>query len=284
MLSSSSSSSSLSSSIIEQLPSLCMITKHIGDLWEQTLAICKEILSLDFTDNTTSIDKLSSIPESVSTSIISEATNSIKQLPISRITNLKRKNTKKDSNSYDKILNAVKEKINIETFLATDWDTHLSMSMKYLLLAAFLASNNRKETDANTFGNLRKQKRRKVRAGQDEDDDTNIGKTFTLERLMSIYSQITCIGGIQLAGGERAAQALGRSSIMSEPRGAIKEITEYYGDANIFSTVTTLVSLKYFVQGTGWSLEKPSYQCLLNRMQVDKIAQSLNFPLHHFLT
>jgi hypothetical protein len=263
-----------------------MITKHIGDLWEQTLAICKEILSLDFTDNRTSIDKLSSIPSSISTIIINEATNSIKQLPISRITNLKRvRVTKKDTTTtYDKTLNSVKEKINIETFLATDWDTHLSMSMKYLLLASFYASNNRKETDANTFGNLRKQKRRKVRAGQDEDDDTNIGKTFTLERLMSIYSQITCIGGIQLAGGERAAQALGRSSIMSEPRGAIKEITEYYGDANIFSTVTTLVSLKYFVQGSGWSLEKPSYQCLLNRMQVDKIAQSLNFPLHHFLT
>lgn len=262
-----------------------MITKHIGELWEQTHTIGKEIISFDITDSSISIEKLLSIPDSVSTTIINEAANSVKQLPLSRITNPKRKSSqKKASATYDKILHSVKEKINIETFLATDWDAHLSMSMRYLLIAAFLASNNRKETDANTFGNIKKSKRRKLRAGQEEEDETNSGKTFTLERLLSIYSQITCIGGIHLAGGEKAAQALGRSSIMSEPRGAIKEITEYYGDANIFSAVTTLVSQKYFVQGTGWSLEKPTYQCVLNKMQAEHIAKSLNFQLHFYLT
>lgn len=67
---------------------------------------------------------------------------------------------------------------------------------KSLLLASYLASNNPQETDSTTFGTALKGRKKRLRAGQDPDEDTNIKenvvspRTFGLERLLAIYTQI----------------------------------------------------------------------------------------------
>ena len=47
----------------------------------------------------------------------------------------------------------------------------MPLSEKYLMVAAYLASVNRKETDDSVFAGRRKGKRRKVVAGRDEEAD-----------------------------------------------------------------------------------------------------------------
>jgi hypothetical protein len=70
---------------------------------------------------------------------------------------------------------------------------------KTLLLASYLASNNPQETDSTTFGNALKGRRKRQRAGQDPDQEPaqpqskeNLvsPRTFGLERLLAIYTQI----------------------------------------------------------------------------------------------
>lgn len=142
------------------------------------------------------------------------------------------------------------------------------MSQKYLLIAAFLAASNPKESDEHTFGDGKRGKRKKQRAsrasavqssssslqgGLDGKASNTVAsnkashsatapRIFTLERLFTIFAQIACVGGIdQLGGGQRAALALGRPLGLVDVTAAAEEIARCYGDAQLFATVKRII-------------------------------------------
>ena len=148
---------------------------------------------------------------------------------------------------FSNVFNAVKSR---------GWCTTISLSEKYVLLAAYLASTNRKESDDNVFAGKQLVKRRKIAAGHDEVPEceavaalTHIGpssslitRTFTLDRLVSIFGQISSTGGVEnLAGGARAAIALGYGEALSH-QGIFtaEQIATSYGDSDLFGTVSSL--------------------------------------------
>ena len=184
------------------------------------------------------------------------------------------------------------------------------MSIKYLILASFLASHNPKESDDHTFGiHNKRNKRKKARIGTDPNEDASINdansniRSFTIERLMGIFTQIINIGGIATLGsGVKAAQALGRSlQLVEHNRGnllfyslnyllynlrileAMEEITDNYGDVEIFSAVNTLVLQRFLVGTSGSTLDEMSYQCTVTLDMAQELATSLAFHLHDFM-
>ena len=122
----------------------------------------------------------------------------------------------------------------------------MPLSEKYLVVAAYLASVNRKETDDSVFSGRRSGKRRKVRAGHDEETDVaetvrpmSASRSFTMDRLASIFAQIASTGGMEmLGGGEKAAIALGQGAALTD-RGeyTAKQTASLYGDSDFFASV-----------------------------------------------
>jgi membrane protein involved in colicin uptake len=124
----------------------------------------------------------------------------------------------------------------------------MPLSEKYLIVAAYLASVNRKETDDSVFAGRRKGKRRKVAAGHDEEADvaeaeaarpTAASRSFTMDRLASIFAQIASTGGVEkLGGGAKAAIALGHGAALTD-RGeyTARQTASQYGDSDFFASV-----------------------------------------------
>lgn len=146
----------------------------------------------------------------------------------------------------------------------------MPLSHKYLLVAAFLASYNPKESDESTFAGKKRGKRKKGRVGQDDDaqgmnDHDGAGsngggggvgagggrqghvglRVFSLDRLASIFAQIASTGGVEkLGGGARAAIALGHSEALRDGgEFTAAQIAESYGDVDFFSSVRLHSSL-----------------------------------------
>ena len=127
----------------------------------------------------------------------------------------------------------------------------MPLSEKYLIVAAYLASVNRKETDDSVFAGKQKGKRKKVSAGHDDDmvdvtavrTSTSISsRSFTLDRLASIFAQIASTGGVErLGGGAKAAIALGHKAALSNlGEFTVGQIASSYGDSDFFASVSTL--------------------------------------------
>lgn len=97
------------------------------------------------------------------------------------------------------------------TVRAKNWCQSCPIRTRYLLIAAFLASNNPIESDTMKFIGSKNERRKKTRKSDDDDigggssgDACNNNKTtsnsgagvnryFSLERLLSIYAQIAGI-------------------------------------------------------------------------------------------
>jgi hypothetical protein len=149
------------------------------------------------------------------------------------------------------------------TAMPKNWHLNMPLSRKYLFVAAYLASKIPKEIDDAIFAG-RKRKRRKVaRKGTDPADDDEPASTefggggsgprpFSLDRLTSIFAQIASTGDVaRLGGGARAALAFGRSNDHHTSNNTAKsndensanftamQIAENYGDADLFSTVSS---------------------------------------------
>lgn len=131
------------------------------------------------------------------------------------------------------------------------WCSSMPLSEKYLTVAAYLASVNRKETDDSVFAGKQKGKRKKVSAGHDDDmvdvtavrTSTSISsRSFTLDRLASIFAQIASTGGVErLGGGAKAAIALGHKAALSDlGEFTVGQIASSYGDSDFFASVSTL--------------------------------------------
>jgi Origin recognition complex (ORC) subunit 5 C-terminus len=136
------------------------------------------------------------------------------------------------------------------------WCSSMPLSEKYLLVAAYLASVNRKETDDSVFAGKQRGKRKKVQAGRDDEvEDVMLARnpasassrSFTLDRLASIFAQIASTGGVEkLGGGAKAAIALGHRAALSDTgEFTVGQIASSYGDSDFFASVSTTSSLYY---------------------------------------
>lgn len=134
------------------------------------------------------------------------------------------------------------------------WCSSMPLSEKYLLVAAYLASVNRKETDDSVFAGKQRGKRKKVQAGRDDEvEDVMLARnpasassrSFTLDRLASIFAQIASTGGVEkLGGGAKAAIALGHRAALSDTgEFTVGQIASSYGDSDFFASVSTTSSL-----------------------------------------
>lgn len=287
--------------VAEALPRLSIRCNHPLKLLEEVACIWRVLQLPDFTGHI-SVDDVTMLMNQNNLNI-SAAIKSIAQgvlkLPTSNITiESKRRRSSSGSNtttSYETnmkvLLKSLEDKICITTLQGVDWCKHLALSVKYLILAAFLASTNPKESDDHTFGiNNKRGKRKRARAGIDEENEgqkklrASTSRAFSLDRLMGIFTQIINIGGIKVLGsGIRAANVLGRSSKLSDPTTQNMEIISHYGDADIFGCIDRLVSQQLLVQANGWSLDEPQYLCTVSLAMAEELAKSLAFHLYDFI-
>ena len=125
----------------------------------------------------------------------------------------------------------------------------MPMSEKYLFVAAYLASVNRKESDDSVFSGRQRGKRKKAHAGHDEETEENAStmrvsasssRSFTMDRLASIFAQIASTGGVEkLGGGAKAAIALGHKAALTDlGEFTVEQIASSYGDSDLFASVS----------------------------------------------
>jgi hypothetical protein len=162
------------------------------------------------------------------------------------------------------------------------------------MLAVFLAAHIDKSSDDEVFNQRQKGRRKKEKKGSTVAevaaaavDAVAASRSFTLDRLLSIFAQICCIGGISsLGGGERAALALGRGAGLPELNAnwVKDQIEELYGDARLFSAINDLEAQRYLVRGPGWTLEMPTYVSAVTYKLALDISLTLSFNIDAFLT
>ena len=181
-------------------------------------------------------------------------------------------------------LHAVAEVVDIDTLRGRTACVELPLSIKYLIIAVFLASSNSKESDDFIFAMKQKGRRKKEKAGTDTSvSDNSASRSFTLDRLVSIFAQIVCRGGISsLGGGGRAALALGRSAGLPEPSWLADQVEAYYGDARLFAAISDLEAQHLLVRGPGWTLERPIYVSAVPLKLANELSRGLSFDLSAF--
>ena len=137
------------------------------------------------------------------------------------------------------------------------WSEQLPVNQRYLLLAAYLAGANPKQTDGQVFGYQKKGRRKKRRLGEDnasvmesETSSTIIipKNSFELERVWGIFVQIALKGdkdtdqsdhgGAYFSGKETTGQAKGSGKNQKNIAVAIMDTVEReLGNAYLFSSV-----------------------------------------------
>lgn len=104
------------------------------------------------------------------------------------------------------------------------------------MIAAFLASNNRKESDDHLFGSHKRGKRKKKQKGHDENELETASythQTFSLDRLLGIFTTISLNQSTTSIGMERRFH-----HTSSDYEAKRVEDMGCNGDASIFSSVT----------------------------------------------
>jgi origin recognition complex subunit 5 len=143
---------------------------------------------------------------------------------------------------------------------------------KFLLIAAYLASNNPSTYDERLFGKSYKQTtRRKPKKSSKNSDaqQTDGPKAFSLDRLLHIYS---CIS-------------------QNDDTFDDKQTTEYVESlysqpycSHFYHQISSLVNLRLLLQETtSNNLSKIWYRCCLDLELIEDIAKSVSFPLHNYL-
>ena len=140
----------------------------------------------------------------------------------------------------------------------------LPLKLQYLIISAYLAANNPKSSDDLTFLSEKNKKRKwskissteNLKENSDERSGIN-GRTFSVERLLSIYAQILHINeGIS---------------------------TIDYGSPELQSALETLTLRKFLWKSQNWKPSKPMYGANIRGGVAEEIARSLRFPLDDFL-
>ncbi|KAK4786098.1 hypothetical protein SAY86_002787 [Trapa natans] len=162
-------------------------------------------------------------------------------------------------------------------------DFHMSISAKYLLISAFLASRNQATLDASLFdssggSDSRKRRRKtpdKVKAQQEisEDDLQTKGPgSFPLERLLAIFQCLASVaeGSSDEDGGSDDWLGIGGESAV---------VT-----SNILLQISSLSNVKFILKGGSCPLEgSVRYRCMVSEDLALKVARSLRFPLAKYI-
>ncbi|KAK9141138.1 hypothetical protein Scep_010819 [Stephania cephalantha] len=165
-----------------------------------------------------------------------------------------------------------------------DINFHMSISAKYLLISAFLASRNRATLDATLFdstggGDNRKRKRKISEASKEKKETAEeelLMKgpgTFPLERLLAIFQCITSVmedsldEGVQESGSDLGAEG-GNSELMSD----------------VLLQLSTLCNANFISKGGTCPLEASTrYRSTVSEELALKVARSMKFPLSQYL-
>lgn len=277
------------------MPRLCAITKHMGEL-KRTIDIIYMKLQERILKRSTEqvIDRNSITPR------LKEIVDELIHLPIMHLetssdTVIKAQTTKVNNSGSNKRsrsksifhgsisvpeewqeYHALIQRVEPTTLCGKTSCTDLPTSRKYLLLAAYLASNNPKETDDHVFAFRKKGKRRKEKAGSDSSSQEVMGpKPFTLERLLSIFSQISIIAETNNNSSSlflEVAQDINALQVA-------KIVEKKYGDTTLFAAVNDLENQRYLKRAPGWSLDKPLYLSFVQLSMATQLAQLVNFDL-----
>lgn len=157
-------------------------------------------------------------------------------------------------------------------------DFHMSVSAKYLLISAFLASRNPATLDASMFdtkGDSGKQKRKR------KNSETTLQKketkaqemlmkgpgSFSLERLLAIFQCITSVSDICVDEDE-------------EVFGGDKEVG-LISDALL--QLSTLCDANFITKGGSCPLDSTRYRSSIDEDMISKVARTINFPLSKYL-
>ncbi|KAI3681783.1 hypothetical protein L6452_36587 [Arctium lappa] len=160
-------------------------------------------------------------------------------------------------------------------------DFHMSISAKYLLISAFLASRNPATLDASLFdstgGSANQRRKRKsseksmdLKEASEQEQFMKGPGTFPLERLLAIFQCITSVAEYSLE--EEAETGLdgekGDTGLMSD----------------ILLQVSSLCNANYITKGGSCPLEGSTrYRSTVSEDLALKVARSLKFPLSKYL-
>lgn len=162
-----------------------------------------------------------------------------------------------------------------------DLDFHMSMSMKYLLLSAFIASRNPATLDASLFdssggSNNRKRKKNSQTSMNKKDSmaEEIILKgpgSFPLERLLAIFQCITLVA-------ENTVEEECLANYVSTEN-------ESFGlTSDILLQLSALCNANFICKGGSCPLEGSiRYRCTIDEQMIVKVARSVNFPLSSYL-
>ena len=160
-------------------------------------------------------------------------------------------------------LTVEKERTQELTSLRTDnWMTALPASTRFLLLASYIASKNPIHTDHTTMGGGSKGRRKRAKITSTNDPDSNgtdvessllrrqesitsTHRAIPLDRIFSIYMFIISQSNTSVTDEEyitRPGFVASRFEATSIVRG--KRVSNEYGDSQLFSTMSTLVSMR----------------------------------------
>ncbi|CAO2835608.1 unnamed protein product [Amaranthus hypochondriacus] len=169
---------------------------------------------------------------------------------------------------------------------AEELDFHMSVSAKYLLISAFLASRNPATLDASVFDptgglNSRKKRRRcseKTIEKKETAEQELLLKgpgTFPLERLLAIFQCITSFADVSVddeVGDDDEDDPL-------QNQVAQNELT-----SNVLLQVSSLCNANFISKGSSCPLEGSTrYKSTVSEDLAMKIAKSLQFPLSRYL-
>ncbi|XP_057981453.1 origin of replication complex subunit 5 [Malania oleifera] len=165
-----------------------------------------------------------------------------------------------------------------------DMDFHMSISAKYLLISAFLASRNPATLDASMFDSTggsdnRKRKRKNSKKSMEQKETAEqelLMKgpgTFPLERLLAIFQCITSV----MDGSSFDEEEQGHDGICAEG-----------GDSGLMSDVllqlSSLCNANFVSKGGSCPLDGSTrYRCTVSEDMALKVARSLKFPLSKYL-
>ncbi|KAK1266599.1 hypothetical protein QJS04_geneDACA002540 [Acorus gramineus] len=159
---------------------------------------------------------------------------------------------------------------------------HMSVSTKYLLISAFLASRNPPTLDASLFdstgGGDNRKRKRKVSATAMERKDNEVEEllmkgpgSFPLERLLAIFQCITSVAEGTL-----------------EEEGQEEELAIGDGDGGLMSDVLLQISVlcnaNFLSKSGSCPLEGSTrYRSTVDEEMALKVARSINFPLSKYI-
>ncbi|XP_058073599.1 origin of replication complex subunit 5 [Magnolia sinica] len=161
-------------------------------------------------------------------------------------------------------------------------DFHMSISAKYLLISAFLASRNPATLDAALFdstggGDNRKRKRKSSATSIEKTDNAAQEMlmkgpgTFPLERLLAIFQCITSVAEGYLKDDQQSVSVMEGMDV-----GGLM--------SDVLLQLSTLCNANFISKGKSCPLEGSSrYRSTVDEEMALKVARSVNFPLSKYL-